>query len=216
MAGGVFFDLDGTFADTAPDMLSALNRMRAEAGHAPLTVGEVRPHISAGARNLLEMFLPGSGEDKGRRRARYLEHYEGTRYRETRLFDGISGLVGALDGAGVAWGIATNKPERYAAPILSGLGMDGRHACLLCPEHIARPKPFPDMLLAAAAIAGREPGECFYIGDDRRDMEAAVAAGMGFIAAGWGYWTVPPDGRTRVAATPAEAGAHILSTAGPG
>lgn len=213
-AKGVFFDLDGTFADTAADMLAALNRMRGEAGRAPLDVGDVRLHISAGARHLLATFLFETEEEVAENRSRYLDYYEETGYAETRLFDGIAELVGALDREGVPWGIATNKPERYAAPILSQLGMDGRHVCLLCPEHCERPKPAPDMLHKAASIAGLASRDCAYVGDDPRDLQAAAAAGMRFVAAGWGYWSVTDTDGILVAGTPAEALAGILPGTG--
>jgi len=200
---GVFFDLDGTLAHTAPDMLAALNRMRAEEGMAPLEVEAVRDHISAGATCLLRKFLCESEEQVAAERARYLDYYERTGYAETSLFTGMPEALDAIESAGAAWGIVTNKPHRYAEPVAARIGVDARIACLVCPEHCAHPKPAPDPLLLAMRGAGLEPAECAYIGDDWRDQEAAQAAGFRFIAAGWGYWTAPASEGAEVAPTPA-------------
>jgi len=206
---GVFFDLDGTLAHTAPDMLGALNRMREEEGMAPLEVDAVRDHISAGATCLLRKFLCESECQVAAERARYLDYYEQTGYAETSLFTGMPEALDAIEAGGAAWGIVTNKPHRYAAPVAERIGVDGRIACLVCPEHCERPKPAPDPLLLAMRQSGLDPGECAYIGDDWRDLEAAQAAGMRFVAAGWGYWTAPASEGTEVAPTP-EAMASLL------
>ncbi len=194
MNGAVFFDLDGTLAHTAPDMLSALNVLRAEGGMKPLTGDEVRLHISAGATFLLREFVFSGEEDVQANRSRYLSLYEQTGYRATELFDGISDMLKAIRDSGAVWGIVTNKPLRYAKPVVTRLGLDNESACLICPDHCIRPKPAADPLLLAMEQIGFTPEQCSYVGDDVRDFQAAQAAGMRFIGAGWGYWSVKEEG----------------------
>jgi len=158
----VLFDLDGTLADTAPDLARALNRVRAEQGLAPLPSAIARPHTSSGARGLLKAGFDIAPEDEGYRalRDRFLDFYEKELCVETRLFDGIPELLVKIRARKLTWGIVTNKGRRFTEPLLR---------------------------LLAASLLSQPPADCLYIGDDLRDAQAARAAGMHFAAAGWGY-----------------------------
>ena len=184
----VLFDLDGTFADTAPDLGRAINRMRADKGLEPLPIAALRAHASAGARGLLKAGFGLSPESEGYKelRERFLVLYEENLCVDTRLFDGIEALVAAMEARGVQWGIVTNKATRYTEPLLRLLGVD-RAACVVCGDSTPHVKPHPAPLLRAAEILALPPAACLYVGDDLRDIQAARAAGMRFVAAGWGY-----------------------------
>lgn len=189
MAKAVFFDLDGTLADTAPDLGDALNRVLIEEGRQALDMAVLRPHVSAGSRGLLRA---GFGLEPGDSRygdlqRRLLAHYEARLCIGTRLFDGMAALLDTLDASGVAWGIVTNKPRRFTDPLAVLLGLDGRAAAIVSGDSTPTPKPSPAPLLLACATAGAEPEHCLYVGDDLRDMRAAKAAGLRAIAARWGY-----------------------------
>ena len=186
---GVLFDLDGTVADTAPDLAHALNLLRAERGLAPVPVSTLRSHVSHGARGMLEAGLdlrPGDA-DFIELRDRFLQLYEDNLVRDSCLFEGMAALLDALEARGLAWGIVTNKAERFAVPLIAGLGLSGRTGCLVGGDTTGKAKPHPDPLLEGAQRIGIDPARCLYVGDDRRDVEAAVAATMTPVVALYGY-----------------------------
>ena len=185
----VLFDLDGTFADTAPDLARALNRVRAEQRLPPLPPEAARPHTSSGARGLLKAGFGIAPEDEGYRalRDRFLDFYEEELCVETRLFDGIPELIATIRVRKLPWGIVTNKGKRFTEPLLHLLSVDHLAACVVSGDSTPHIKPHPAPLLLAASLLSQQPADCVYIGDDLRDAQAARAAGMHFVAAGWGY-----------------------------
>jgi len=185
----VLFDLDGTLADTAPDLAGALNRLLEEQGREPVPLERARPATSSGARGMLRVGLGIDPEhaEYASLKARFLDLYAGDVCRETRLFDGVSELLAALERLAIAWGVVTNKPERFTVPLLEALELLERAACVVGGDTAERAKPHPDPLLQAARALGLPPADCLYVGDDRRDVQAARAAGMPVLAAGYGY-----------------------------
>jgi len=187
--GAVLFDLDGTLADTAADLARALNRVRAEQGLPPLPPEVARPHTSSGARGLLKAGFDVTPESEGYRalRGRFLDFYEEELCVETRLFDGIPELLARIKVRKLPWGIVTNKGKRFTEPLLRLLAVDHLAGCVVSGDSTAHIKPHPAPLLFAASLLSLPPRDCVYIGDDLRDAQAARAAGMHFVAAGWGY-----------------------------
>ncbi|HEY8857143.1 MAG TPA: HAD-IA family hydrolase [Rugosibacter sp.] len=185
----IFFDLDGTLADTAPDLAGALNKLRAEHGLPPLPLPELRPHVSAGAKGLLLAGMNIGLENPAylAMQRQFLALYEKNVHNETRLFDGIAECLDRLDTLNIPWGIVTNKALRFAAPLIDGLGLQHRAICLVAGDSASHPKPHPAPLLMAARMAAIQPEYCIYIGDDERDILAAHAANMQAAAAAWGY-----------------------------
>ncbi|HEY6241107.1 MAG TPA: HAD-IA family hydrolase [Burkholderiales bacterium] len=194
----VLFDLDGTFADTAPDLARALNRVRAEEGLAPLPPEVARPHTSSGARGLLKAGFGITPESEGyvALRDRFLDFYERELCVETRLFDGIPELLAKIRVRKLPWGIVTNKGRRFTEPLLRLLAVDHLAACVVSGDSTPHIKPHPAPLLLAATLVSLPPADCIYVGDDLRDVQAARAAGMRFLAAGWGYHGEGGDPRT--------------------
>lgn len=187
-ARAVLFDLDGTLADTAPDLGGALNRLRARAGLTPMPIAELARVASSGARGMIGHGLgrhPGDADYEALRLA-FLDEYAGALTRDSRLFDGVAELLRALEARGLRWGIVTNKAMVYAEPVVQGLGL-GTCAVLVAGDSTPHPKPHPAPLLAACAAMGLAPADCVYVGDDERDIQAAHAAGMPGIAAAYGY-----------------------------
>ena len=185
----ILFDLDGTLADTATDLGGVLNRLRTENGMPPLPEEKIRPHVSKGVRGLLGIgfaLLPGN-DRYAELHQRFLDYYSDSLCVATRLFDGIDELLDKIEAENIMWGVVTNKPSRYTLPLMETLGLMRRTACVVSGDSASRPKPAPDPLLLASAIAGATPAQCLYIGDDLRDIHAARAAGMGAVAAAWGY-----------------------------
>jgi N-acetyl-D-muramate 6-phosphate phosphatase len=185
----VFFDLDGTLADTAPDLGGALNVLLREQGHAPLDMATLRPHVSAGTRGMLGIgfgILPGEPAYESLAE-RFLEIYAASLCDGTALFDGMIDLLNRLEDRDIRWGVVTNKPARFTLPLMECLGLGKRAATIISGDSAARPKPAPDTLLLACSDAGVSPVQALYVGDDLRDIQAAHAAGMRAIAAAWGY-----------------------------
>jgi len=185
----VLFDLDGTLADTAPDLAYALNLLRAERGLEPVPVSTLRSHVSHGARGMLEAGLdlrPGDDEFI-ELRDRFLMLYEDNLVRDSVLFDGMHDLLDGIEARGLSWGVVTNKAERFAVPLIAGLGLSVRTGCLVGGDTTGRAKPHPDPLLEGARRIGVDPLRCLYVGDDRRDVEAGIAAGMTPVVALYGY-----------------------------
>ena len=185
----MLFDLDGTLADTAPDLARALNRVRATHGLAPMPVEATRSYTSSGARGLLKV---GFGLEPGNERyealkLQFLDFYAAEICVETRLFEGMAELLDRLERDHLPWGVVTNKAERFTLPLLQGLALAERAACIVGGDTTARLKPHPDPLLHAAAALQLHPSACVYVGDDLRDVQAARAAGMPVLAAKYGY-----------------------------
>ena len=193
----VLFDLDGTLADTAGDLAGALNRVRADHGRPPLPVAALRSHASAGARGLHGAGMDLKPDDSGYAAARdaFLIHYEAGLAVTTRLFDGVDTMLEAIEARGLAWGIVTNKAERYTGPVVVALGLAHRAGTIVCGDTTPHAKPHPAPLLHAASALRLPPTRCVYVGDDLRDVEAGNAAGMATLVAAWGYLGngVPPS-----------------------
>lgn len=189
MTQAVFFDLDGTFADTAPDLAYAVNSMREARGLPPLPLAATRPVTSLGARGLLAAgfaISPEHGEYRAMREE-FLAIYESNIARETCLFPGTAGLLDAIEARGLAWGIVTNKAEHLARLLLGKLGVIARAGCVIGGDSTPHLKPHPEPLFAACRAVGLNPSACIYVGDDQRDIDAGRAAGMRTAAAKWGY-----------------------------
>jgi len=189
MIKAVLFDLDGTLADTAPDLNYALNCVRRARGLPALPLAATRPYASQGARGLIgagfNVHPGGSGYDA--LRDEFLASYASNLCRETRLFPGIPELLDQLEARALPWGVVTNKAERFTMPLLELLEVRRRAACVIGGDTTGRIKPHPEPLLAASRAIALDPQACIYLGDDQRDVDAGRAAGMKTAIAGWGY-----------------------------
>ncbi|HXV10718.1 MAG TPA: HAD-IA family hydrolase [Burkholderiales bacterium] len=189
MIRAVLFDLDGTLADTAPDLAYALNTLRGARGMPPLPLDVTRPVASQGARGLIGVGFGVAPGDPGydALRDRFLTVYEANLCRLTTLFPGMPEVLAALEERGMPWGVVTNKLERFTHPLLDALKLSARAACVVGGDTTLYSKPHPAPLLAASRMIDIPPEACLYVGDDRRDVEAGHAAGMKAAVAGWGY-----------------------------
>ncbi len=185
----VLLDLDGTLADTAPDMGAAINALRAEHGLDPLPYSAIRPVVSHGAKGLLTLAF-GAELDAAREtalRERFLALYEATLCVGTRLFPGFSEVLAQLEAWSVPWGVVTNKPAWLTEPLLEGLQIRARAACIVSGDTVEKAKPDPMPLHHAASLLGMPPAQCLYVGDAERDVQAGQAAGMDVLIADYGY-----------------------------
>ena len=182
----VLFDLDGTLADTLPDLADAL---ASAAGTGAVDEARLRPLVSGGTREMIASVLSPDA-DRGRfdrARRRFLAGYRERIAVRTRLFPGIEPVLRTLEGAGVRWGIVTNKHTWLTEPLLESLSLTRRAACVVSGDTTAHPKPHPAPLLLACERLSIPPDAAVYVGDSRSDVEAGRAAGVTTVSAGWGY-----------------------------
>lgn len=187
-ATAVLFDLDGTLLDTAPDMIGAVNTLRAEHGRDALPLAAARAYVSHGAAALVNLGFDTPAEpDFTRLRTRFLDLYYARLAQETALFAGCDLVLEHLEREQIPWGIVTNKPGWLTEPLLDALGLSARAACVVSGDTLPERKPHPLPLLHAAQSIGCDPRECIYVGDALRDVQAARAAGMRPVVASFGY-----------------------------
>jgi N-acetyl-D-muramate 6-phosphate phosphatase len=185
---GVLFDLDGTLLDTAHDMMNALNALRAEERLAALPYEKVRCQVSHGANALVRLsFGELSTTEHEVMRQRLLDIYRKQLAAHTCLFEGGEDMLADLERRGLHWGIVTNKPGWLTDPLLVEVGLHTRARAVVSGDTLAQRKPHPLPLLHAAQSMGIPAAECVYVGDAERDMQAAQAAGMYAVVAGYGY-----------------------------
>jgi phosphoglycolate phosphatase len=216
----VLFDLDGTLADTAPDLAAAANKMRVARGLPPVPLETLRPLASAGARGLLGAAFDIGPNDAGYEamRVEFIGNYETDLCTHSSLFDGIPSLLAELTARQVRWGIVTNKATRLTEPLVALLGIAADAGCIVCGDTTPHAKPHPAPLLHAAQTLRIEPAAIVYVGDDLRDVQAGRAAGMLTIAAAYGYCgdTLAPQawGADQVAHSTAHLKAMLSDIAG--
>ena len=184
----ILFDLDGTLADTAPDLAAAVNWLRTERGLSPTPYDILRPTASAGARGMIGAAFGLAPGDEGYEELRlaWFDRYQSAMWLHTTLFEGIKELLEGIEQGGMSWGIVTNKPARFTDPLVPNIGL--AHAgCIVSGDTTPHAKPHPAPLLEGARRLGLAPEQCWYVGDDLRDIEAGRAAGMVTVACAWGY-----------------------------
>ena len=193
----VLFDMDGTLLDTAPDFIAVCQAMLKARDLPAIDDQLIRDQISGGARAMVAATFAMDIQADGFEalRLEFLERYQKHCAVLSKPFDGMAELLTDIEQARLIWGVATNKPVCFAAPIMQQLGLAERSAVLVCPDHVSRSKPDPEMLLLACAKIGVQPGEVLFVGDDERDIEAGRAAGCKTAAVTYGY--IHPDDNPR-------------------
>ena len=194
----VLVDLDGTLVDTAPDMGAALNLLLKENNRPALDQSTIRPSVSNGARALVRLGF-GSHLVHASEKSlvnRFLEIYSRHVCRGSHIMPGFDAVLTTLSDRAVPWGIVTNKPGWLTTPLLKALGLSTRAAIVVAGDTVAKRKPDPMPLVHATEQLGIEPGDCLYLGDSERDVEAGRTAGMTTIVALFGYIPADTDPKT--------------------
>lgn len=188
----VLFDLDGTLLDTAPDLAAAINLLRAERGLDPTPYETLRGAASQGSPGLIRAAFGLTPDDAGYQELvqGFLARYKVAMAVKTTLFEGVPDLLQGLREQGIKWGIVTNKMAQLTDPLVVQIGLHDA-GCVISGDTASHPKPHPAPVLEAAFRLGLLPQDCWFIGDDLRDIQAGRAAGSSTIAAGWGYCTDP-------------------------
>ncbi len=212
----IFFDLDGTLIDSAPDLGEAADAMRRVRGMPSLPDALYRPMAGAGARGMLQIAfgMPPEHTDFLTYREEFFSNYEasiGASKARTQTFDGVSAMLRGLEQRKILWGIVTNKSERFTKPLVAKIPALQGACALVSGDTTPHAKPHPAPLLEACRLAGLldaklqplDPAACWYVGDDKRDIDAGRAAGMKTIAVSWGY-----EGEYELATWGADAALH--------
>jgi phosphoglycolate phosphatase len=208
----VLFDLDGTLVDSAVDLLNALNRVVVDDGGVALPLAAIRPVVSKGARAMLGVAYPHlAGDAREAKVAPFLAYYAEAVAHHSTPFAGVEDVLHAIESAGSAWGIVTNKPLYLARGVVASMGWQERCAVLVGGDSLPRKKPDPDGLRLACDTVGVATDAAVYVGDDERDILAARAAGMPSVAALWGYREAHEDAAAWRADRYADAPRDLLS-----
>lgn len=186
---GILFDLDGTLADTAPDLVAVLNQLLAEAGRPPVPYAIARNEVSNGALGLIRLGfgLPADEPVSPDLRERFLELYEANGHLNSRLFIPLDALNEIISSIGCRWGIVTNKPAALTRALLDALGVTPHAGTVVSGDTLPQRKPHPAPLELAARELDLPAADCVYLGDAERDIAAGRAAGMRTIATTYGY-----------------------------
>ncbi len=185
----VLLDLDGTLADTAPDLVAALNILLARHQRPLAPYAIARNEVSNGALGLIKLGFGAAytADHVAGLRQEFLEIYLSNVAINSRLFHGLEDTLKEFSDNGPVWGIVTNKPGALTTPLLEALRLRDAPACVISGDRLPQRKPHPAPLLLAARELGVPAGHCVYVGDAQRDIEAGHAAGMGTIAVTYGY-----------------------------
>ncbi len=185
----VLFDLDGTLIDSAPDLGAAADRLRTDRGLQSLPLQAYRPLAGTGARGMLSVAfgITPDHPDFSDLREEFFTNYERCIHERTDVFAGVPELVATLTRQSLKWGVVTNKMTRFTSLIAQRVALFGSAGAIVSGDSTPYSKPHPAPLLAAADRLGLDPCECIYVGDDERDIQAGHAAGMGTVAAMYGY-----------------------------
>lgn len=190
----VLFDLDGTLLDTAPDLIGALNAVRADHGRPAVAVDGFRRWVSQGGRRLLKEGFPELDEvGVEKLLPSFLAHYANNIAAHTRVYPGVLEMLARLEDEQVPWAIVTNKPIGLTRQLLHSIGWAERTAVVVGGDSLAERKPHPLPLQHALASLGASNERAWMVGDDRRDIDAGKRAKCRTLIARWGYLD-DPDG----------------------
>ena len=191
----VAFDLDGTLADTAPDLTAALNHALGQLGYPPVPAPDVRHMVGHGSRALLRKGLGAAGVTDEREIDRgfplFLAHYEEHIADASLPFPGVDAALEALAARGVALAICTNKLEHLARKFIDAIGWTDRFRVIIGGDSCGVSKPDPKPLLETIARAGG--GRAAFVGDSITDTTTAKAAGVPCVALTFGFSDRPPE-----------------------
>jgi phosphoglycolate phosphatase len=196
IAPTIVYDLDGTLADTAGDLMAALNAVLGMEGLAPLPVENARPMIGAGARVLIERGFAASGQTLDPQKLEvlfgdFLAHYNAHIADFTRLYPGVESALAAFARMGWRQAVCTNKVEGSAKLLMKKLGVAERFAFICGQDTFGAAKPDPKPLLMTIAACGGASQRAIMVGDSATDIKTARAAGLPVIAVDFGYTDAP-------------------------
>lgn len=185
----VLFDLDGTLIDSAPDLGAAADKMRTDRGLSSLDYALYRPVAGSGARGMLQVAfgMTETHADYEAFKNEFLDNYQQAMTVKTTVFEGVNDMLLGLQKLGLSWGVVTNKHQRFTIPLSQQMALFKTADAVVSGDTTPHAKPHPAPLFEGARLLGVQPQECWYVGDDERDIVAGKAAGMVTVAANYGY-----------------------------
>jgi len=186
----VLFDFDGTFGDTAPDLIHSANFIFNQHNKEILSFAEGRQIASDGIKAFLDKRFDNSVDDYEQLTKEFLNYYYNHLQDNFKLFDGIDSLIDSLDKNNIAWGIVTNKSRLLTDKLLNLYNLNTRCHVVVCGDDGFKPKPEPDTLLFAIKSLNVTKEQTIYIGDGLRDIIAAKRANIKSILVTYGYLKV--------------------------
>jgi len=186
----VLFDFDGTFGDTAPDLIHSANFIFNQHNKEILSFTEGRQIASDGIKAFLDKRFDSSIDDYEQLTKEFLNYYYNHLQDNFKLFDGIDSLIDSLDKNNIAWGIVTNKSRMLTDKLLNLYHLNNRCHVVVCGDDGFKPKPEPDTLLFAIKSLNVAKEQTIYIGDGLRDIIAAKKANIKSILVTYGYLKV--------------------------
>jgi phosphoglycolate phosphatase len=191
----LIFDLDGTLADTAPDLLAATNAVLAARGRPKLDLDHLRHMVGFGAVALITQAMAASGApaaegDMPALVEIFLDHYRRHIADGTRLFPGVPETLAALKQDGARLGVLTNKPQELTDLLLPRLGIGEMFSAVYGAGRKPYTKPDPRIFRdVVAELSGA--GAAVMIGDSITDLNTARAASAPCILMSYGFTPVP-------------------------
>jgi phosphoglycolate phosphatase len=191
----VLFDLDGTLIDSAPDLGAAADKMRTDRGLPSLEYALYRPVAGSGARGMLHVAfgMTEAHADYEEFKNEFLNNYQQAMTVKTTVFSGVTDMLAALQAMGLRWGVVTNKSQRFTIPLSQHMDLFKTAGAVVSGDTTPHAKPHPAPLFEGARLLDLLPGDCWYVGDDERDIVAGKAAGMVTVAANYGYLGVETE-----------------------
>ena len=185
----VFFDLDGTLADTSVDMCNALNTVLLNNKFKTVDCIKLKTHISRGALGIISYASTVNGRpiDSSLLRADFLQEYSENCFIHTEMVKNMMKLIDHINNNSIPWGIVTNKHSKFVTKIIKELELESKINCVVTGDMVSEPKPSPEGLIEASKLVNIQPTDCVYVGDDERDIIAGKAAGMLTVAADFGF-----------------------------
>ena len=194
MPPALIFDLDGTLADTAPDLLGATNAVLAARERPLLDLGHLRHMVGFGAKALISQAMEASGAPVTEEQMPalidiFIAHYTSHIADGTRLFPGVTDTLASLKTGGARLGVLTNKPQGLTDLLLPQLELEGMFAAVYVAGRKTYTKPDPRIFHDVVEECGGGPA--VMIGDSITDLNTARAAGVPCILMSYGFTPVP-------------------------
>ena len=189
----ILFDLDGTLLNSGLTFHKIVNQLKRELGQEEVPFKEVKKFSSRGANLILKNCFPDMGSnDLLAIKKSFLENYYEQMLDDICLYEGVSNLINFLQDKSIAWGIVTNKSQRYTLPIIQKLRWNELTNAIICPEDISQTKPDPEGITLGLKILNASNKKSYYVGDHERDIETGKNAKVKTIACTYGFYETDP------------------------
>ena len=189
----ILFDLDGTLLNSGLTFHKIVNQLKKEANQEEVPFEKVRKYSSRGASLILKNSFPEIDESQlADLKKSFLERYYEFMLDDICLYDGVIELIDFLANESIAWGIVTNKSEKYTRPIIEKLRWHELTDAVICPENVSKAKPDPEGIIKALNILNASYSESYYVGDHERDIETGKNANVKTVACTYGFYETDP------------------------